>query len=316
MIDVNSLVRSSGDTIGSISGPIHLAATVTQETDDAPGDITNAQMAFVIKDVNGTVVSQSYARVAADGTSSTSIAALPAGLYRIDSSVVGSFYSSPPTSVPLVVFDPSLWVKGDGTVPTTMLPPNDTATLRLKVKYDDGATRPTGKLRFKRGVAADPAPVAPTATPVAPTATPVAPTAPPVGVIAPPVAATAPPVAATAAPVAPTATPVAPTDDDVQVGPGNRCPTAVDPNGRIDFRASGFDWLVITGSTAQFEGVGTINGCSGYRVRVIVTQMALAPDTFEIHIWDATHSFDSPLVLVAGTMSSGGITIKHPGDPS
>src|SRR2546425_6638280 len=280
----------TGDTIDSISGPIHLAATVTQETDDAPGDITNAQMAFVIKDVSGTIVSQSTAPVAADGTSSASIPTLPAGRYWIDSSVGGSFYSSPPTTVPLVVFDPSLWVKGDGTVPTTMLPPNDTATLRLKVKYDDGATRPTGKLRFKRGVPADAAPVT----------------------------ATAPPVAATAAPVAPTVTPVpvAPTDDP-ELAPGNPCAgTPFDPNGPIDFRATGFDWLVITGSTAQFEGVGTINGCSGFRVRVIATQVVTGPDAFEIHIWDATHSFDSPLVLVAGTLSSGGITIKHPGDPT
>jgi hypothetical protein len=104
-------------------------------------------------------------------------------------------------------------------------------------------------------------------------------------------------------------------DGDVQVGPGNSCPTALDPNGPIDFKASSFDWLVISGSTAQFEGVGTINGCGGYRVRVIATQVPLAPDTFEIHIWDSAHSFDSPLVLVAGTMSSGGINIKHPGDP-
>jgi hypothetical protein len=42
----------------------------------------------------------------------------------------------------------------------------------------------------------------------------------------------------------------------------------------------------------------------------------LAADTFEIHIWDATHSFDSPLVLVVGTLSSGGIAIKHLSDPS
>ena len=124
-----------------------------------------------------------------------------------------------------------------------------------------------------------------------------------------PVAPTAPPVAATSAPVAPT--------DDPDLAPGNPCAgTPVDPNGPIDFRATGFDWLVIAGSTAQFEGVGTINGCGGFRVRVIATQIATGPDAFEIHIWDATHSFDSPLVLVAGTLSSGGITIKHPGDPS
>src|SRR5207253_2872141 len=55
----------TGDTIVSTSGPIHLAAGVTQESDDAPGDITTAQMSFAIKDSSGTVVAQSTTPVAA-----------------------------------------------------------------------------------------------------------------------------------------------------------------------------------------------------------------------------------------------------------
>jgi hypothetical protein len=320
-------VAYTGDTIDSVGGPINLGATLTQETDDAPGDITNAQVAFAIKDASGTIVGQTTAPVAADGTSSTSIPSLPAGRYRIESSAVGSFYTSPTTTVPLIIFDPSLWVTGSGTVPTTMAAPNDTATVRLKVKYDSGATRPTGKLRFKRGVPGDPAPVVATSPPAvatpaptptsapspspapAPAAVAVTPTPAPDPVAVTPVPA---PTPATEAPVvAPSPTP----DDDLQVGPGNPC-AAVDPNGPIDFKASGFDWLVISGSTVQFEGTGTLNGCSGYRVRVIATHIPLGADIFEIHIWDAAHSFDAPLVLVAGTMSSGGIQIKSSSDPS
>src|SRR5207253_5896220 len=46
----------TGDTVDSIGSTIHLGATVTQETDDASGDITNAQLQFVVKDASGTVV--------------------------------------------------------------------------------------------------------------------------------------------------------------------------------------------------------------------------------------------------------------------
>ena len=74
----------TGDSIDSVAGPINLGATVTQETDDAPGDITNAQAQFVIKDASGNVVGQSTVPVAADGTSSTSIPTLPAGRYQVE----------------------------------------------------------------------------------------------------------------------------------------------------------------------------------------------------------------------------------------
>src|SRR2546430_8004021 len=116
----------TGDTIASTNGPIHLTAGVTQESDDAPGDITTAQMSFAIKDSNGTVVAQSPTPVAAAGTSSTSIAAPPAGVYRIESSVAGNF-SSTTASVPLVVFDPAASTTGSGSGPTTLPAPNDTA---------------------------------------------------------------------------------------------------------------------------------------------------------------------------------------------
>src|SRR5207302_135397 len=84
----------TGDTMASTTGLIHLAATVTQESDDAPGDITTAQTSFLIKDSNGAVVAQSTTPVAADGTSSTSIAAPPAGVYRIEATVAGNFAST------------------------------------------------------------------------------------------------------------------------------------------------------------------------------------------------------------------------------
>src|SRR5256886_12038719 len=98
-------------------------------------------MSFAIKDANGTVVAQSTAPVAADGTSATSIAAPPAGVYRIESSVAGHF-SSTPASVPLVVFDPAASTTGSGSVPITLLPANNSAKLDFNLKYAPHATRP------------------------------------------------------------------------------------------------------------------------------------------------------------------------------
>ena len=260
----------TGDTIDSVAGPIQLSATVSQETDDTPGDITNAQVVFTIKDAGGNVVSQSTTPVASDGTSSTSIPSLPAGLYRVESSVAGGFYSSPTTSVSLVVFDPSLAVKAKGVVPTTAPPPNNAATFGLKVNYGSTGTQPAGKLKFVQGVPGDDAEGVPDDA-------------------------------------------LWPTDD-TQVAAGTPCQAGVvDPNAGVDFRSTAFDWLVISGSIVQVQGVGTINGCGSYHFRVIATQVDLAPDTFEIHIWDAAHSFDTPLLLASGTLSSGQITIAPSG---
>jgi hypothetical protein len=273
----------TGDTIDTISGPIHLAATVTQESDDAPGDVTNAQVAFVIKDVNGTIVNQSSAPVAADGTSSASIAALPAGLYRIESTVAGGFYTSPTTAVTLAVFDPALSVTGSGSIPTGALPPYDKATFGFKVKYASGGTSPGGHLRFTRKVPADDTQVGADNAQVGDAGALVGPDDPPVAAA------------------------------DAQAAAGNPCQgSTVDPNGSIVFRGSSFDWLVITGSIAQVQGIGTLNGCGGFHFRVIATQGSLTGDTFEIHIWDATHSFDAPLLLATGTLNSGKISIVRP----
>src|SRR5438876_4679015 len=279
----------TGDTIASTSGPIHLAASVSQESDDAPGDITTAQTSFAIKDSNGVVVLQSTTAVAADGTSSTSIAAPPAGVYRIESSVSGNF-SSGVASVPLVVFDPAASTTGSGSVPTTLPPPNDTATLDFNLKYEPSATRPSGTLHVTRGLA--------TASPAAPVTSPSAPTT----TLTP----------STTLTPATTATP-APTAAPAPVAPTSCQGAAVDPNGPVDFQATGFDWVAITGATAQFQGVGTINGCGRYLVAGTATQGAApATSTFEVHIWDASHSFDAPLLLVTGTLSTGQITIVRP----
>jgi hypothetical protein len=51
---------------------------------------------------------------------------------------------------------------------------------------------------------------------------------------------------------------------------------------RLQFRSTGSDWLVVTGSQAVYQGSGTVNGTGGYAFRITATQ---APDSFRIRIW-------------------------------
>ncbi|UUU26461.1 family 43 glycosylhydrolase [Streptomyces sp. DSM 40750] len=52
--------------------------------------------------------------------------------------------------------------------------------------------------------------------------------------------------------------------------------------GKLKFRSTGSDWLVVTGSKAVYQGSGTVNGTSGYAFRITATD---GPDTFRIKIW-------------------------------
>ncbi|TQE26878.1 hydrolase [Streptomyces ipomoeae] len=52
--------------------------------------------------------------------------------------------------------------------------------------------------------------------------------------------------------------------------------------GKLKFRSTGSDWLVVTGSKAVYQGTGTVNGKSGYAFRITATD---GPDTFRIKIW-------------------------------
>ncbi|WP_330286304.1 family 43 glycosylhydrolase [Streptomyces sp. NBC_00576] len=50
----------------------------------------------------------------------------------------------------------------------------------------------------------------------------------------------------------------------------------------VRLRATSSDWLLVTGSTAEYQGSGSVNGKSGYVFRITVTD---GPDTFRIRIW-------------------------------
>ncbi|MDX2548083.1 family 43 glycosylhydrolase [Streptomyces sp. WI04-05B] len=50
----------------------------------------------------------------------------------------------------------------------------------------------------------------------------------------------------------------------------------------VQLRGTSSDWLVITGSTAVYQGSGKVNGKDGYAFRITATDK---PDTFRIQIW-------------------------------
>ena len=68
---------------------------------------------------------------------------------------------------------------------------------------------------------------------------------------------------------------------------------AVSPEGKadfqfkaadLDFKSTSYDWLVIAGTKAQFQGSGMINGAGDYGF--MITAMDGSPDTIRIKVWD------------------------------
>jgi hypothetical protein len=70
-----------------------------------------------------------------------------------------------------------------------------------------------------------------------------------------------------------------------------------------------YDWLIISGNQAQYQGTGTINGTGNYGFLITVIDGQKSPDKFSIRIWDKNKGnalvYDSGWVVVA----NGSITI-------
>ncbi len=145
----------TGDTLISFGAALRFAATVTQTADGASGDLTRAEVEYVVKNSGGfskTVIGQ----VAADGTSSATLTGLATGVYRIEARVVGGFFSSPPTSALLAVYDPTAgYVAGSGWIDSpagayTRDPSlAGKADFAFESKYKSGASTPIGNTVFQ-----------------------------------------------------------------------------------------------------------------------------------------------------------------------
>ena len=55
--------------------------------------------------------------------------------------------------------------------------------------------------------------------------------------------------------------------------------------GSLNFKSTGYDWLVVAGNKAIYKGAGTVNGVSGYTF--LLTAEDSSPDRFRIKITDA-----------------------------
>jgi len=74
--------------------------------------------------------------------------------------------------------------------------------------------------------------------------------------------------------------------------------TTPDGNTEFQFEAAGFnfkstsyDWLVVSGTKAQYKGSGTINGSGDYYFMLTATDAdtkGKGPDTFRMKVWNKT----------------------------
>ena len=80
----------------------------------------------------------------------------------------------------------------------------------------------------------------------------------------------------------------------------------------MNFKGKTVDWLVITNSSAQFQGTGTVNGTGRYTYRVLA-KSAVGPrikaDSFEIQIWEGTNTKVQPKYRAKSTLPKGVIVI-------
>jgi len=71
----------------------------------------------------------------------------------------------------------------------------------------------------------------------------------------------------------------------------------------INLHSTSFDWLVVSGAQAQFQGTGTINGAGAFKFRVTVRDgdQIGQPDRFEIRILPAgSTDFGGPHIWKGG----------------
>jgi hypothetical protein len=75
------------------------------------------------------------------------------------------------------------------------------------------------------------------------------------------------------------------------------------PAAGLNFHATGFDWLVVNGNQAQFQGSGTINGAGNYGFLVTVLDGGAGQKKIRIKIWDKSSG-----AVVYDTQMGGAVT--------
>jgi hypothetical protein len=84
----------------------------------------------------------------------------------------------------------------------------------------------------------------------------------------------------------------------------------------FNFKSTSYEWLVVSGSRAQYRGSGTVNGTGSYKF--VLTCTDGSPDRFRIKIWDkatGTIVYDNQMGAsddaVPSTAIAGGSIVIH-----
>jgi hypothetical protein len=100
----DATVVYTGLTQSSPGAPLTLTGLVTQSADGSLGDISLAQVRFDLRDSANNIIATQTSQVTADGSVSTTFAnGLLYGTYQLDLTVVGGYFTSPISSITLVV---------------------------------------------------------------------------------------------------------------------------------------------------------------------------------------------------------------------
>jgi parallel beta-helix repeat protein len=83
-------------------------------------------------------------------------------------------------------------------------------------------------------------------------------------------------------------------------------------DGEINLKSTSIDWLVISGTSAQLQGTGTINGEGLYTFRVRATdsgEPGAGIDHFDIKVWAGTDTEGEPIHSAKNVLSGGNIVV-------
>jgi hypothetical protein len=105
----DATVEYTGPAQSSPGAALTLSALVTQADDGSPGDISLAKVRFDVRDSTNVIVATQTNQVVADGSATATIDnGLPAGIYQVEVTVVGGYFTSPTTVVSLQVDAPPI----------------------------------------------------------------------------------------------------------------------------------------------------------------------------------------------------------------
>ncbi len=139
-----ALVYTSSAAI-PMNTPVTLSATVNQDADGYPGDLTTSTVQFTIFNGGTTVVTTASAPVSANGIATTTLPGLPTGLYQVAVSLESGFFNAQTLSVPLAVYNPNPSIAAGIGVVNSLA---GSANFIFYAYYPRGGNFPSGNVRI------------------------------------------------------------------------------------------------------------------------------------------------------------------------